>query len=454
VIDQPSSRQTADARRLTLTEYTTRVLVTALIVILLLAMWRLRDALMLTFLSVTIAIALQLPVSRLERMGLSHGVSILITMVGLLVVIVLAFVLIIPAMVEQVSDLANELPDAFEQARDEYDRQAANHSWMPDVDWDEITEGDVPDFLTNQASNLSRNIFPFLTGVGGVIANLIVIIFISIFFVTDPANYLEGLLTMVPRGYRPRALDIFVSLGNTLRRWFIGQLISMLLSGTMITLATGIILGLPNPLALGVISGMMEFVPNIGSLLAIVPAIIIALADDPGLVPWVIVTYLLVQQIQSNLIMPRIMTRQVNIPAAVVLIAQVMAAALFGFMGLVLAMPLAVLVMVLVREIYVYDVLNTRAANIERRVRADGSTYIQVTADPYRPEQLTPGQAAARLARGESLFEAEADDNPLAQAPALIERTARSQQAVWIAVLTLAFAQALALIRSLLGRSD
>ena len=238
-----------------------------------------------------------------------------------------------------------------------------------------------------------------------------------------------------------------------LRRWFVGQLISMTISGVLITLVTGMILGLPNAPALGVLSGLMEFVPNFGSIIAVIPAVIIALAKDPVLVPFTILAYLITQQIQSNVIMPRIMARQISIPAASILIAQIIGAALFGFMGVLLALPLAIVVMVLVREIYVFDILNARPATIESGVRPDGTTYHSVTADVYRPEELTPGEAARLQAEGRDLFahqDGEIVEIITPVSPAL-EQTARNQQAVWLALLVLTVAQGLALLRSLIG---
>jgi hypothetical protein len=263
-------------------------------------------------------------------------------------------------------------------------------------------------------------------------------------------------LILVPGSYRPRALLILEQLGQIIQRWFIGQLISMTMLGSLITFITGVVLGLPNPLALGMIAGLMEFIPNIGSIISVIPAILVALAEDPALAPWTILAYIATQQIQSNLIMPRIMSRQIALPAATVLIAQVIAAALFGFMGLLLALPLAIVVMVLVRELYVFDVLNTRSAQIETHARPDGSKFHVVTSERYRPEQLSPGEAARLLARGENPFEF--GDNQVIEIVTppspVLEQAARGQQAVWIALLALVAAQALALVRTLLSRQS
>lgn len=449
---QPTGRSTAQPP-LSLGDWTMRVITTLLIGTIFLALWTLRDIFLMTFLAIIIAIVLQIPVRRLEKIGLSRGLSIALAMLGTLTVLVILLILIVPAMISQVSSLANDLPGFVDDAEARYVDMREDYDWLPAVNWAEVTEGDISDFLLRQASNLSRSIFPFLGGVGGTITNLLFLTFIAIFFISEPASYLEGLLTLAPRNYRPRALEIFEMLGVMLQRWFVGQLISMTMSGVMIGFVTGFVLGLPNAAALGVISGLMEFVPNFGSIIAVIPAVIIALAEDPVLVPFTILAYLVTQQVQSNVIMPRIMSRQISIPAASILISQIIGAALFGFLGVVLALPLAIVVMILVREIYVFDILNARPAKLITGTRPDGRPFAAVTDDVYRPEALTPGEAARMQAEGQDLFklgEREIVEIITPPSPAL-EQAARGQQAVWIALLVLTIAQGLALLRTLIN---
>lgn len=445
----------ADEHKHAANSWTLRALVVLLLVTLFLAIWELRDILLLTFLAMIVAIVLQIPVRYLQRIGVNRGLSIAVSAVGALVGLSALLVLIVPVFVVQIRDLADALPEFIENAQIEYDSLEEDYAWLPAIDWDEATEGDVQDFVIDQAGGLSQRVFPFLSGLGGAITSLFFMFFIAIFFITEPANYLEGLLTLVPRSYRPRALEIFEQLGGLLQRWFVGQLISMTLSGIMITFVTGVILGLPNAASLGVLAGLMEFVPNIGSIIALVPALIIALAEDPILVPFTILAYLITQQVQSNVIMPRIMARQVSLPAASVLIAQIIGAALFGFLGVLLALPLAIVVMVLIREIYVHDILNAQSAQLETYTRPDGTTYTLVTSDVYRPEDLSPGAAARLQAQGEDLFGRTGEDvvEIITPPSPALEQAVRGQSAVWLAILALTVAQGLALIRSLLNQA-
>ena len=443
----------ARGAHLSLGEWTARVFVVLFLGIILLGVWYLRDVFLLTFFAAIIAIVLQIPVRALQRMGLNRGLSIGVSLAGVIALSVALIILIAPLFAAQVADLIDILPERIEDARDEYDRQTARYNWLPKLDWDDVTEGDIRAFLIDQAGNLTRRIFPFLSGVGGALTSAVFMFFIAMFFITEPGNYLEGLLTLVPRDYRPRALEIFEKLGVMLQRWFIGQLISMTISGILITFVTGVILGLPNAVALGVISGLMEFVPNFGSIIAVIPAVIIALATRPILAPFVILAYFVTQQIQSNLIMPRIMSRQISLPAATILIAQIIGAALFGFLGILLALPLTIVVVVLVREIYVYDILNARLARLETHTRPDGAVYTLVTSEKYRPERLSPGEAARLQAEGRDWFGNDIVEIITPPSPAL-EQAVRGQQMVWGAILVLTAAQALALVRSLVRSGE
>ncbi len=434
--------------------YTFKLFIALLMGVVALAAWQLRDALLLIFLAVIIALALQMPVQRLQRLGLSRGLSVVASFGGLLALIVILLLLVVPVLIEQVSSVAEQLPDAYDQAREQYDQQVEKHEWLPKIDWNQLTQEDLRTFVVDQTRQLPQRVFPFLSGIGAVVTSVIVLVFISLFIVTGPTDYLEGALTLVPRGYRARALEIFALLGQGLQRWFVGQLISMSILAVMIAIGTGVILGLENPVALGMFAGVMEFIPNFGSVIGVIPGVLIALAEDPALVPWVIVLYLGTQQVQSNFIGPRLMSRQVDLPAAVVLISQVIASALFGFMGLLLAVPLAVVIMILIKEVYVTDLLNARSARLETHFRPDGGEYFIVTTSPYRPEELSPGEAARLVAQGRDLFqETERQIVEIITPPsASAESAARGQQLVWVALLGLVVAQGLALLRALISR--
>src|SRR5690606_11156900 len=152
----------------------------------------------------------------------------------------------------------------FDTVRAEYDRLSSQYGVLPEVDWDALLEGEGAEWISQQLSSLPGNIFPFVSGVGGLIANNLFIFIISLFFVVDSTNYLDGGRRLVPQGYRPRWLEVLVHLAGPLRAWFVGQMVSMLTLGALLAFVNAVIINIPNPVALGVLAGIMEFVPNVG----------------------------------------------------------------------------------------------------------------------------------------------------------------------------------------------
>lgn len=437
-------------------EYVQRVLVTLLIVALALAIWELRGALMLTFLSAIIAVALSKPVSMLQKRGFSRGAAVLSTLVGVLLIAILIIVAIVPIFISQITDLVEELPTAIEDAQISYNEFAEDTGFLPGIGSGEIvSENEIVDFVVTQAGAASRSIFPFLSDVGGVVTNIFVVVTLSIFLLLEPNIYIEGVLTLVPRTYRARALEVMNALFDAISLSLASQVFAMGFIG-IATVIGLIIIGVPNALALGVIAGLLAFIPTFGATIAIIFAIIFTLASAPDKIIFVILLYIILQQIESNILTPRIVKQTLNMPGAVVIVTQIAAGILFGFLGLILAVPLVAAVMVLVRELYVYDVLNSRKVKVEV-VRSDniGLPALRLTKnDPYRPDIMSPGEAASIIAKGGDPFSYLQEPHQIEIIkPAKKSRSSedtRGQQAVWLAILALIGSQTLGIIRAIL----
>jgi predicted PurR-regulated permease PerM len=192
----------------------------------------------------------------------------------------------------------------------------------------------------------------------GVIVDLLLVIFGSIYFAAQPRLYRTGLVKLVPPKARVLAGDALDNVGVALRRWLLGQLAAMALVG----LLTGVgllLLGSPSALALGVLAAALEFIPYLGPILSAVPAIAVALGHSPEQAAWVTGLYIVVQQTENHLIQPLIQQRAVDIPPALLLFGVVAMGTLFGVPGVVLAAPLAVVLYVLVKRLYVREALHT-----------------------------------------------------------------------------------------------
>jgi len=179
------------------------------------------------------------------------------------------------------------------------------------------------------------------------------------YLAAQPALYRSGLGKLFPRRMREEVNETVDDIGVGLRLWLIGQLIQMLLIGGLSTAAVWFI-GLPSPLALGVIAGLAEFVPYVGPLIAAVPAILVASTQGLDAVLWTIVGYLVIHQIEGNLVVPLIQRQLIYIPPAVMLLGIVTILFMFGGVSMIFAGPIAVIAFITIKKLYVREGLGER----------------------------------------------------------------------------------------------
>ncbi len=211
-----------------------------------------------------------------------------------------------------------------------------------------------------------------LLSIGGGIADLLVVIFAGIYLATQPNFYRAGVIKLVPPARRKVAAEAMLESERALRLWLKGQAIAMVVVGSL----TGFglwALGMPSALVLGLIAGLLEFIPFAGPIIAAVPAILLALAVSPELAIWVVLLYLAIQQFEGNLLTPLVQQYAVDLPGAVLLFSLIGFGTLFGTLGVILAAPLAVVTLVLVKRLYVIEALDT-ATPIPGEKSADNSS--------------------------------------------------------------------------------
>jgi len=197
-----------------------------------------------------------------------------------------------------------------------------------------------------------------LLSIGGGIADFVVVIFAGIYLATQPNFYRTGAIKLVPPAKRKIAAEAMLESERALRLWLKGQAIAMVVVG----LLTGIglwALGMPSALTLGLLAGLLEFIPFAGPILSAVPAILLALAAGPDMTLWVILLYLAVQQFEGNVLTPLVQQYAVDLPGVVLLFSLIGFGTLFGALGVILAAPLAVVTLVLVKRLYVIETLHT-----------------------------------------------------------------------------------------------
>ena len=217
-------------------------------------------------------------------------------------------------------------------------------------------DGPLSDRLGRQVSGVARYLFPFLSSTLAVFAGLILIIFLAIYIAAEPDVYHGGLMHLFPHHARKRAGEVLSAMATVLRRWLVTQLIAMLTIGTITTIVL-LALDVKAAFALGALAGLLEFVPTIGPILSAIPAIAMAFLDSPDKALAVALAYGAIQFIENHLLIPLLMKGGVNIPPALTVVSQALMAMLFGFLGLMVAVPLLAAIMVPVKMLYVEGVV-------------------------------------------------------------------------------------------------
>lgn len=253
-----------------------------------------------------------------------------------------------PSISAQIDELSSELPKALAALRE----RIASVGWL-----NRAVEGVMPSKPAEAAARtVSSGVFGVLAGIGG----FVVLAFIALYGALDPKLYRNGLLQLFAPAIRPRADTVLGILAETLRGWILARIFSMTVVGVLTTLGLWVA-GIPLAPALGLISALLGFIPNLGPVLAAIPALLLAAVQGGQSVAIVAGIYLAVQAVETYGLTPVVEQKQVSLPPVVVLGAQLLMGSLYGVFGLAIASPLAAMTLVLVREVYVGDYLEQRA---------------------------------------------------------------------------------------------
>ncbi len=190
------------------------------------------------------------------------------------------------------------------------------------------------------------------------------VLFVGIYLAVNPTLYKNGVLKLVPIRKRARINEVLAASGQTLRSWLLGEAVLMLTIGVL--KAVGLwILGVPVALTLGVLAGILEFVPNIGPVTAGTIAALIAFTQSPQQALYVIIFTVALQAAESNILQPVVQKFAVDVPPVLTILTQVIATTLFGFAGLLVATPLVAVAIPVIRMLYVDDVLGDTSETAE-----------------------------------------------------------------------------------------
>jgi predicted PurR-regulated permease PerM len=315
------------------------------------AIWLARDVFFIAFFALLVASFLSIFVEPLHRRGISRSISAPLVLISMMAILVVIFLIAWPTLREQFAVIRQQLPPAIDSAQEWLERQMSMLTGTMGANGVEIQE-ELRTRVTSEFGTLVGGTLPLLNTAIGAITGLALVVVAGMFIAISPRTYMHGLIVLLPRSRRRRAGEVLPEAGKSLMQWLKGTAIGMAVVG--IISAVGLtLIGVPAALALGLIAGLLEFIPYVGPALSFVPATVVALAVSPEKALWVIGLYVVVQSIESNVLLPLLMKRMVKLPPALTLLFQAMMATLFGFLGLLLAVPILAMTRILVMELYV-----------------------------------------------------------------------------------------------------
>lgn len=322
--------------------FTRHVLIVVGIVVLALAVWKIAPVMVLFFAGATFAVALRAgaePIARRFHIGETWAVAIVSVLLVLAVVAGSYF--FGQQITNQAQEMVSALEAAWEKVQEWIKRTAIGEALMGQVESAGSQTGDA-------MGKVAKGTFT----VFGAVADVALVIFLAVYLAADPSTYRNGFLLLLPPAARERVGGALDSSAEALRKWLLGQLVAMVVVG----LITGIglwAIGVPLAIPLAILSGILEFVPVVGPLVAAVPGVLIAFTQGPEVALYAALVYFGVQFIEGNFVMPLAQRWAVSVPPALSLIGIVAFGLLFGLMGVLFAMPLLVVAMTLVNKLYV-----------------------------------------------------------------------------------------------------
>jgi predicted PurR-regulated permease PerM len=276
------------------------------------------------------------------------GVSLALAVIIPLLLIALATWMVAPEVAKQAGQLADRLPQAIQELR----RQLMQYAWIEQL-WQhkERLSSLIP--TGSSGMNLATR---FFTTTFGLLGNLVIIFFLALFLAATPDWYVKGTVSLFPVHRREYVHGILRTTGLALKNWLIAKLATMALIGVLTALGLWM-LGIDLALVLGVLAGLLAFIPNFGPILSAIPAVLVGLAYSPQKALYVVLLYIATQTIESYVVDPLLQKHMIRMPPALLLTAQVLFGILTGLLGLILAVPLTAAAMVMVKVGYVESVL-------------------------------------------------------------------------------------------------
>lgn len=335
-------------------------------------LWQVRQALLLVFAAIVLATSLNQLAKWIQRFGIKRFWAIFFSISLFVLFFVSVFLLVIPPLFNQLQELTLRVPQGLERGLQRLN-SLINYleTQLPGEFIQELSQVNLD--INDIVRQLQRLANQFVGGVGAFVGNtfgglisFLLVLVLTLMLLAEPLAYRKAFIQLIPSFYRRRIDGILDQCEIALGRWVIGALIDMIAVACFSLIGLSI-LQVPLAFANAVLAGFFNLIPNIGPTLSVIPPMAISLLDAPWKAWFVLILYVIIQQAESNFLMPYLMAQQVSLLPAVTLLAQGFFLTFFGFLGLLLALPLTVVGQVLIKEILIKDILNDWEHPLETR---------------------------------------------------------------------------------------
>ena len=294
-----------------------------------------------------LAAILDLPIAWLDKRGLSRGRSVAIIVVLTLVLGGVGVYTAVPPLIDQATELSQNAPQTIKAAQKRIEGWTSRYPIVQK----QLDAADLP----QKAQDFGQRILPqvgrySLNLLSGIVSAILVVL-ITLYTVAEPRPLVRGALSLVPRKHRSSALRVLAGITKSLQAWVRATGLMMVTIGVLSGLAMWA-LGVKSPLLFGIIAALGEAIPTVGPILSAIPPFLVTLADDPMKAMWVLVVFFVIQQIENNVLVPRIMASTLNLHAVSVMFFVIVMGSLMGPVGVLLATPLCAILKVVYQELY------------------------------------------------------------------------------------------------------
>lgn len=305
--------------------------------------------LLILFMGILVAVILDTLMNFVIRLfKISRGLAFAIVLIILLALTSAVVILIGPGIIDQLVLLSERIPQAYGTIKAFILKSKLGIQILKDI---------------NRPAEALPPLSVILGGISGIFSitlgtliSIFVVVFVGIYLALQPDYYITKVLKIIPIKSRETAEEVIRMAGRALRWWLFGRFISMLIVGIFMAIGLAIA-GVPFAITLGLIAAMLCFIPYIGPILSSVPPVLVAMTVSTHKIFYALIVYLIVQVSESYIITPIVQKRAVFIPPAFLFTAQVMMGVIAGAVGLVLATPMAVVMIVAVQKLYIHDIL-------------------------------------------------------------------------------------------------